>query len=343
MSVDWSTRYLGLELESPLVASAGPLTRELESLMRLQEAGAAAVVLPSLFSEQIEHEEQEMNRLYEYQAESFAESLSYVPEMREYGGEYGTGPDRYLEQVEAARQRLSIPVIASLNGHSEGAWTRYARAIQDAGADALELNIYFVPTDPDITSEQVEQRYVDLVAAVRQTVTVPLAVKIGPQFSSLPNFGRRLAEAGADGLVLFNRYLEPDIDLEQLEVVPHLVLSSRFELGAPLRWISILREHLGVSLAASSGVYEPEDALKLLLAGADVVMMTSALLKKGVGHLTRMRAGMQEWLEEREYESINQMRGSMSRANVPDPAALERANYMRALASYTTPQGAGPA
>ena len=343
MSVELSTRYLGLDLKSPLVASAGPLTRELESLICLEQAGAAAVVLPSLFAEQIEHDEQEINRLYEYQAESFAESLSYFPEILEHGGHYATGPDEYLRLVERAKDRLTIPVIGSLNGYSEGSWTKYANAIQKAGADALELNIYFVPTDPETTSQQVEQQYLDLVAAVRQSITIPLAVKIGPQFSCLPNFSRRLAAAGADGLVLFNRYLEPDIDLDELEVVPNLVLSSRFELGVPLRWIAILREHMRISLAASSGVHQPEDALKLLLVGADVVMMTSALLKRGAGHLTRMRDGMLEWLEQNEYESVNQLRGSMSQANAPDPAALERSNYMRALASYSAPLDAGPA
>ncbi|MCO6457732.1 MAG: dihydroorotate dehydrogenase-like protein [Pirellulaceae bacterium] len=339
MSVDLSTRYLGLELKNPLVASAGPLTGDLETLFRLEQAGVAAAVLPSLFEEQIEHDEREIHRLYEYQTESFAESLSYFPEV----ADTRVGPDGYLNQVERARKSLSIPVIASLNGHSEGGWTRYARAIQDAGASALELNIYFVPTDPDMTAQELEERYLDLVAAVRSTVSIPLAVKIGPQFSCLPNFARRLVESGADGLVLFNRYLEPDIDLERLEVVPHLVLSTRFELGAPLRWIAILREHLTASLAASSGVHQPDDALKLLLAGADVVMMTSGLLRRGSAYAATMLDGIRHWLEEKEYQSVAQMRGSMSRKNCPDPAALERANYMKALASYTAPLDAGPA
>lgn len=332
MSVDLSTNYLGIRLRSPLVASASPLTAKLESLQKLEQAGAAAAVLPSLFEEQIEHEEQQLAKLHDYHAESFAESLSYFPEQEDYR----VGADDYLRLIQDAKKRLAIPIIGSLNGSSTGGWTRYAKAIEEAGADALELNIYFVPTEPLMTAQDVEQQYVELVETVRSGVSIPLSVKIGPNFSSLPNFAVRLTAAGASGLVLFNRYLEPDIDLDQLQAVPHLVLSQRSELRAPLRWIAILREHINGSLAATSGVHQAEDAIKLLLAGADVTMMASVLLAHGVARIGQIQNDIAAWLEEKEYDSIEQMKGSMSRANCPDPGALERGNYMKALASYTS-------
>ncbi len=332
MSVDLSTNYLGIKLSSPLMASAGPLTAKLETLQQLQEAGVAAAVLPSLFEEQIEHEEQQMAKLYQHQSESFAESLSYFPELEDYR----VGADDYLDLVREATKTLSIPIIGSLNGSSKGGWIRYAKAIQEAGADALELNIYFVPTEPLMTSAEVEQRYLDLVEAVRAEVSIPLAVKIGPNFSSLAHFATGLIKAGANGLVLFNRYLEPDIDLEELQVVPNLVLSQRAELRAPLRWIAILREHVAGSLAATSGIHLAEDVIKLLLAGADVTMVTSVLLTHGPERIGQMREELRDWMEEKEYDSVEQMKGSMSRANCPDAGALERGNYMKALASYTS-------
>lgn len=332
MSVDLSTRYLGLQLKNPLVASASPLTSEAESLRRLEEAGASAAVLPSLFEEQIEHEEIEIARLYEFQTESFAESLTHFPELEDYN----TGPRDYLRKVEEAKQAVSIPIIGSLNGASEGGWIRYAKEIEEAGADALELNIYFVPTNPLMTAADIERRYIDLVAAVRESVSLPLAVKIGHAFSSLPNFAQRLVEAGANGLVLFNRYLEADIDLETLHFKPDLVLSNRHEARVPIRWIAILRDLLpNQSLAATSGVHRMEGIIKLLLAGADVTMMASVLLLKGPQFLAQLLEEVQQWLEEREYDSVEQLKGSMSQRNCPDPSALERANYMQTLTTYT--------
>jgi len=324
------TRYLGIELRNPLVVSASPIGKDVERLVRMEEAGAAACVLPSLFEEQIEHDSMAVHSVLEYGSESYPEALSYLPEMVAYN----TGPERYLDLIGRAREALSIPVIASLNGSSPGGWTSYATQLQDAGADAIELNVYFLATDPDETSDAVERRYLDIVAAVRSAVTVPLAVKVGPYFSSMANMARRLVEAGADGLVLFNRFYQPDIDLERLEVVPNVVLSSSVELRLPLRWIAILKGRVDASLAATTGVHDQFDVAKLLLAGADVTMMASALLRHGSGRLREIYDGLIEWLDLHEYESVEQMKGSMSQAGVPDPELFERANYMETLASY---------
>lgn len=331
MSVDLTTRYMGLALKNPLVASAGPLTGDLDSLRRLQDAGIAAAVMPSLFEEQIEHDELELNRLAESHTESFAESLTYFPSVEDYN----VGPRDYLQQLEEAKRQLAIPVLASLNGSSEGGWTRYARSMQEAGADALELNIHFVPTAARTAATDVEQRYVDLVASIRSSVKIPLAVKLGPYFTSIPNIAQRIVEAGADGLVLFNRFLEPDIDLESLQFTPNLVLSSRHELRLPLRWIAILRDQVPAALAATSGVHAAEDVIKVLLAGADVAMMTTVLLRQGVGQVGQILGQLVEWLEANEYTSVDQLQGSMSYGNCPDPSALQRANYMKALTSFT--------
>jgi dihydroorotate dehydrogenase (fumarate) len=331
VSVDLSTHYLGLKLKNPLVASASPLTSKLDSLRRLQDAGAAAAVMHSLFEEQIVHEEIELDNLYEQHANSFAESLGYFPEL----DDYHTGPGDYLKTIEAAKRSLSIPIIGSLNGSSRGGWVRYAKLIEEAGADALELNIYFVPTDQQMSSADVEARYCELVSAVKESLKIPLAVKIGPFFSGLPHFAGQLAEAGAEGLVLFNRFLEPDIDLDELVFEPNLILSSRAELRLSLRWLAILRDQLSISLAATSGVHETEDVVKALLAGADITMMATVLLQRGAQHLTQMLQELQNWLEEREYESVEQLKGSMSRIRCSDPSQLERANYMKALVSYT--------
>jgi dihydroorotate dehydrogenase (fumarate) len=331
MSVDLSTRYLGLALKNPVVASAGPLTGRIDTLRQLESAGAAAVVLPSLFEEQIEREAIEITRMYEQGAESFFEALSYQPEMQDYD----TGPQSYLRFVEEAKDSLSIPVIGSLNGTSRGGWVEYARLIEGAGADAIELNIYLVATNPDQTAEDVESRYIELVAEVRSAVSVPVAVKIGPFFSSMANMARKLAAAGADGLVLFNRFLQPDIDLETLTVQPRLVLSTSEELRLPLRWIAILRPFLSASLAATTGVHTADDVIKLLLTGADAVMTTSALLKHGPSHVQTLILGLETWLVEKQYESVKQMKGSLSQRNSPDPAAFERANYVKAITSYS--------
>ncbi|MBK6788834.1 MAG: dihydroorotate dehydrogenase-like protein [Betaproteobacteria bacterium] len=332
MSVDLSTRYLGLPLKHPIVASASPLTGSIDSLRRLQDAGVAAVVLPSLFEEQIEHEEMATHNLMMYGAELSPEAHGFFPEMQNYP----TGPDRYLKLIQEAKHALSVPVIASLNGHTPGGWTNIARQFQDAGADAIELNVYFLAASVDDTSAEVEQRYVDLVASVTQQVGIPVAVKVAPYFSAMANMAARLHQAGAAGLVLFNRFLQPDITLDELEVAPHLVLSTSDELRLALRWIAILRGRVGASLAATGGAHTPEDVLKLLLAGADCVMLASSLLTRGPGHVEALVRGVQAWLSDREYSSVAQMKGSLSQQACPDPDAFERANYMRALQSYTS-------
>lgn len=333
MTVDLRTRYLGLELANPLVPSASTLSSRIDTLKRLQDAGAAAVVMQSLFEEQIEHDELEVHRALEAGTESFPEALSYLPCL----DDYNTGPESYLRHVEATKRELEIPVIGSLNGSSPGGWLRYAKLIQEAGADALELNVYFVAADRWMTAEDVERRYLDLVAEVRQAVSFPLAVKIGPFFSSMANMAHRLVDAGADGLVLFNRILQPDIDLETLRVDPTLHLSTSEELRLPLRWIAILRGDLKASLAATTGIHTAEDALKLLLVGADVTMMASALFRHGPEHLGEVLHGIEAWLDEHEYDSVEQMKGSVSRSYCDDPTAFERSNYMEALTSYTSP------
>jgi len=330
---DLRTRYLGLELANPVVPSASTLSSRIDTLKRLQDAGAAAVVMQSLFEEQIEHEEIEIDRMLEAGAHSFPEAITYVPELEDYN----IGPDAYLRHLEQTKEELEIPVIGSLNGASKGGWVRHAKLIRDAGADALELNIYYVAADPNLTSAEVEQRYIDLVAAVRSSVEIPLAVKVGPFFSSMANMARRLVEAGADGLVLFNRFLQPDIDLETLGVDPTLHLSTSEELRLPLRWIAILRGRVDASLAATTGVHTWEDAMKLILAGADVTMMASALFKHGPEHVGTVVDGIRTWLDEHEYASVEQAKGSVSQAACPDPVAFERSNYMRALVNFTSP------
>jgi len=333
VTADLRTTYLGLELANPLVPSASTLSSRIDNLKRLQDAGASAVVMQSLFEEQIEHEEVQTHRVLENGANAFAEALTYIPELEDYN----TGPDEYLRHLEASKRELGIPVIGSLNGASEGGWVSYARLIEEAGADALELNVYFVASDPNETGRQVEQRYLDLVSSVRETVMIPLAVKVGPFFSSMANMATQLVEAGADGLVLFNRFLQPDIDLETLQVDPTLHLSTSEEVLLPLRWIAILRDRVPCSLAATTGVHSAEDAVKLLLAGADVTMMASALFRHGPEHLTTVLDGVQTWLDEHEYASVEQLKGSVSQANVADPVAYARSNYMQMLVNFTSP------
>ena len=334
MSVDLTTRYLGMDLASPLVAAASPLGRTIEGLRRLEAAGAAAIVLPSLFEEQIEHESYQVHEVLEYGAETSAEHAGgFLPEF----DDYNTGPERYLDLVRRATEELRIPVIPSLNGSTTGGWVEYARRLEDAGAPALELNVYFVAADADETGAAVEQRYLDLVAAVREGIGVPLAVKVGPYFSSMANMARRLTEVGADGLVLFNRFYQPDIHLEDREVFPNIQLSTSMELRLPLRWIAILRGRVQASLAASTGAHSGEDVLKLLLAGADVTMLASALLRHGPEWICSVEESVREWMETHEYESVTQLKGSMSQEASPDPAAFERSNYMESLISYTAP------
>jgi len=332
MSISLHTKYLGLDLKNPLVASSGPLTGRIDTLKKLEEAGAAAVVLPSLFEEEIVREGVEIAMLYDYQNEGFGEAQTYLPEMETYN----TGPETYLQLVRQAKQSLTIPVIGSLNGTSNGGWIHYGRMIEEAGADALELNIYYLAADPEMTAQQVEEQYLELVASVRGAVSIPLAVKVGPFFSSMANMAKRLFHAGADGLVLFNRFIQPDIDLDTLTVESRLVLSSRDELWLPLRWIAILRSYFNQSLAATRGVHTSEDVIKLLLAGADVTMTTSGVLKHGPGLISDLLVGLRTWLEEKEYVSVEQMKGSMSQRNSPDPAAFERANYVKTIQSYSS-------
>ncbi len=328
--VDLTTRYLGLELRNPLVVSASPLSDDLQALQELEAAGASAVVMRSLFEEQIEEEALAYHRIIESSVDSFTEAQSYFPGVQEFR----TGPRHYVESVETARRTLGIPVIASLNGISPGGWVRYARYMEDAGVDALELNVYFVAANPEDTADDVERRYLELISAVRDVVKIPVSVKVGPFFSSMANMATRLVDAGADGLVLFNRFLQPDINLERLSVEPGIRLSSSAELRLPLRWIAILHGRINASLAATGGVHTAADASKALLAGADVAMMASSLLIHGPQRLRDMRTGLEEWLEENEYESVAQMKGSLSQQSCPDPAAFERAHYMRSITGY---------
>jgi len=332
MSADLRSRYLGLELRNPIVAAASPLTNSLDSLKRLEDAGVAAVVLPSLFEEQIEHDEMAAHNLMLSGAEISPEARGFFPEMQTYN----TGPDNYLKLIGEAKRALSVPVIPSLNGYTPGGWTHIAKQFEQAGADALELNIYFLATGLDDNSAEVEQRYLDLVASVSSMVSIPVAVKVSPYFSAMANMAARLAGAGASGLVLFNRFVQPDILLGELEVAPHLVLSTSDELRLALRWIAILRGRVKASLAATGGAHTAEDVLKLLLAGADCVMVASSLLRQGPAHVGALVSGVQKWMTEREYSSVEQMKGSLSQLSCPDPAAFERANYMKALTSYTS-------
>lgn len=326
---DLTTSYLGMELRTPLVPSASPLSQEVSSIRRMEDAGAAAVVLYSLFEEQLRQESLELNYHLSAGTESFAESLSYFPRA----SEYRLGPEGYLEHIRRAKEAVGIPIIASLNGATAGGWAEYAKEIQEAGADALECNIYSIPTDPEVSSAKVEQTYIDIVNRVKKAVAIPVAVKISPFFSNLANMAKRLDQAGADGLVLFNRFYQPDIDLEELEIRPNVLLSTPQALRLPLTWIGILYGRVQPSLAATSGVHNPQDAIKLLMVGANVTMICSALLRNGINHLRYLEQGIREWMERREYESVKQMQGSMSQLKCPDPAAFERAQYMRAVKS----------
>ena len=332
MSVDLHTSFMGLELGNPLVASASPLTGRIEDLIALERAGVGAVVLPSLFEEQIEQFALSMDVGSEFSLGPEATG-GHAPPLGHLTG----GPDQYLALVEEAVETLNIPVIASLNGTTPGGWTSFASLAEEAGAAAIELNIYSVAADADVTGGELEDQFLQLVSSVRSTVQVPVAVKLGSHFTSIANLSRRLVDAGADALVLFNRFYQPDIDLEQLTVAPNLSLSRPGELRHVLRWLAILRGQLSCSLGATTGVHTPEDAVKAILAGADVTMMTSALLANGAGHVSTVLDGMISWFDERGYESTNQARGSLSQHSIPNPAAFERANYAKTLASYRPP------
>jgi len=329
---DLSTTYLGLRLRSPLVASSGPLTARIDSLRALEQAGIAAVVLPSLFEEQVEHEERQADRLGDLGTDSNPEATGYFPDL----GDYESVADRYLRHVEEAKKALKIPVIASLNGVTPGGWVRYARLLELAGADALELNLYGVAADIDVTGSKVEDEQVELVALVKASLSIPLSVKIGPYYSALGHTASRLTEAGADGLVLFNRFYQPDIDPRTRKVTPPLVLSSSSELRLPLRWAAILSGRVEASLAVTTGVHTGADAARCLLAGADVAMMTSALLEHGPEHVATVESDLVNWAAESGFESVAQLKGSVSQRNVADPSAFERANYMAALIGFTS-------
>lgn len=328
--MDLSTSYMGLALRSPLVASASTLCEELSNIRKLEDAGAGAVVLHSLFEEQLRQDRIELDERLTQGTESFAEALTYFPEP----SEYRLGPEDYLELIVSAKKAVGIPILASLNGSTRGGWTTYARQIQEAGADAIELNIYSIPTDLSLTAERVEQDYIDIVSAVRSEVKIPVAVKLSPFFTNFANMAMRLDEAGANGLVLFNRFYQPDIDLENLEVTPNVLLSTPMAMRLPLRWIAILHGRIGASLAATSGVHRGTDALKFLMAGADITQMCSVLLRRGIDHLRVVEQEMEIWMKEHEYESVRQLQGSLSQRNCPDPSAFERAQYMKAISSY---------
>jgi dihydroorotate dehydrogenase (fumarate) len=328
--MDLTTTYLGLKLKNPLVPSSSPLSRNLSSLRRMEDNGAAAVVLYSLFEEQITMEDQTLNHYLTQGVESFPEALTYFPEATEYA----TGPEEYLEHIRKAKKALDIPIIASLNGVSTGGWVKYAQNVEEAGADALEMNVYYLPTDPNLSGADVEGIYLDVLRDVKEAVSIPLAMKLSPYFSALANMAKKLDETGANGLVLFNRFYQPDLDVENLEVVPHLLLSTSAELRLPLRWIAILYGRVEADLALTTGIHTAEDVLKGLMAGACVTMMASELLRNGVGRLQEVLVDLERWLVEYEYESVAQLQGSLSQINCAEPAAFERANYMRVLSSF---------
>jgi dihydroorotate dehydrogenase (fumarate) len=331
--MDLSTTYLGLKLRTPLVPSASPLSEELDNIKLMEDCGASAVVLYSLFEEQLRRDRLELAQHLDHGTESFAEALTYFPEP----DEFTLGPEEYLKHISAAKRVVNIPIIASLNGSSAGGWTEYAKLIQEAGADALELNIYYIPTDPSLSASQVEQTYIDILKAVKSVVNIPVAVKLSPFFSSFANMAQRLDAAGANGLVLFNRFYQPDVNLETLEINPNILLSTPMAMRVPLRWVAILHGRIKASIAATSGVHRASDALKMLMAGADVTMLCSVIIRHGIKQIIDIEKDMSGWLEEHEYESIAQLKGSLSQKNCEDPSAFERAQYMRAISSYPLP------
>ena len=335
--MDLSTKYLGLQLRTPLVASASPLSQEVSGIRALEDAGASAVVLYSLFEEQLRQENLELERDLNAGTESFAESLTYFPKS----GEFHTGPEGYLNHIRKAKEAVDIPIIASLNGATLGGWTKYAKQVEQAGADAIECNLYFIPTNTEILGSEIEKIYTDILREVKISVHIPVSAKLSPFFSNLANMAKRLDQLGTDGLVLFNRFYQPDIDLEELEIKPNVLLSSPQELRLPLTWIGILYGRVRASLAATTGVHNPEDVIKLLMVGADVTMLCSALLRHGIGHLRHVEQGVRKWMEEHEYESVQQLQGSMSQLRCPDPGAFERAQYMRAVKSLEHVQATG--
>ena len=325
--VDLSTTYLGLNLRTPLVVSASPLSQTIDGILRLEEAGASAVVLYSLFEEQLRMDSAELEQRLSQGTESSAESLTYLPQA----GDFTVGPEQYLEHIRKAKAAVQIPIIASLNGSTAGGWTDYAKRIQEAGADAIECNIYKIASDPDVAPAEIEQTYEDITRSIKSVVTIPVCVKLGPFFSNMAHMARRLDRAGADGLTLFNRFYQPDINLETLEVEPNVLLSTPQALRLPLTWIGILFGRVKVSLAATSGVHGAEDVVKLIMVGADVTQLCSTLLRNGVSHIRYIERGLLDWMEAHEYESVQQMKGSMSQLRCPDPSAFERSHYLRGV------------
>ena len=325
--IDLSTTYLGLKLHTPLVASASPLSQDLDTVRRLEDSGASAVVLGSLFEEQLRQESVELDHRLAEHRECFAEALSYLPEP----SEFHLGPEGYLDHIRKAKKAVSIPIIASLNGATVGGWNAYAKQIEQAGADAIECNIYAIPSNPDVVAAEIERDYIEIVKAVKSAVKIPVAVKLSPFFTNMANMAKRFDQAGADGLVLFNRFYQPDIDLDELEIQPNVLLSTPQALRLPLTWIGILFGRVRANLAGTSGVHGPEDVIKLLMVGADVTMVCSTLLRNGISHLRFIEEGVLRWMERHEYDSVQQMKGSMSQLRCPDPSAFERAQYMKAV------------
>ncbi|OAB63542.1 dihydroorotate dehydrogenase [Leptolyngbya valderiana BDU 20041] len=329
--MDLTTTYLGLTLKSPLVPSAAaPLTEDIDNIKRMEDSGAAAVVLHSLFEEQLLREKFELHHHLQHGTESFAEALTYFPEP----DEYHVGPELYLEHIRQAKASVDIPIIASLNGFSSGGWVEYAQLMQEAGADAIELNIYYVPTDPNMTGEQVERNYIDTLRDVEAEVSLPVSLKLSPFFSNFANMAQRLDDAGAKGLVLFNRFYQPDIDLDNLEVYPHVLLSTPHEMRLPMRWIALLYGQIQADLAATSGIQRGTDVIKMMMAGAKITQICSVLLRHGIEYIRTLEREIQHWMDEHEYESIQQMQGSMSQMYCPDKSAYERAQYMKAVTSH---------
>jgi len=325
-----NTTYLGLKLRTPLVPAASPLSEDIDNVKKMEDAGAPAVVLYSLFEEQLRQDRAELHQSMEQGTESFAEALTYFPEPEEFH----LGPEEYLKHIAQVKKAVRIPVIASLNGSSTGGWTEYAKQIQQAGADALELNIYYIPTDVNASSGEVEQTYLDILKAVKKEVSIPVAVKLSPFFTNFASMAKKLDAAGANGLVLFNRFYQPDIDLESLEVKPNILLSTPMAMRLPLRWVAILHGRVRASLAGTSGIHRASDVLKMLMAGADVTMLCSVLLRHGIPQIKAIERELVAWMEEHEYESVEQLKGSLSQKNCPAPSAFERAQYMRAISSY---------
>ena len=328
--IDLTTTYMGLTLKNPIVPSASPLAKRVDSIKQMEDAGASAITMYSLFEEQIDLEALAQHNFIEQTTFMSSEATAYFPKA----ADYNRGPDGYLELIRQAKEAVDVPVIGSLNGVTPGGWTRYARLIQDAGADALELNVYMIPTRLDLTSDGVENTYMEILRDVKASVKIPVAMKLSPFFSSLPNMARRLDKAGANALVLFNRFYQPDFDLEELAVTPHLVLSTPWEMRLPLRWIAILYGHVKASMALTTGIHTSDDVVKSVMAGADIANVASVLLERGPGYISDLLGGLSQWMEEHEYESVAQMKGALSQRNVTEPAAFERANYMKVLGSW---------